>query len=111
MKIQSQLLNESSRSGHATETSPTLKARVGADVQRLASRFPQLTPLELRICVFCKYEYTSMKIASELGISDKTVDNHRSLIRKKLGLDRDTRLDSFLIGLIDPEHADQGRLP
>jgi DNA-binding CsgD family transcriptional regulator len=40
-----------------------------------------------------------MQIAVALGVSDKTIDNHRTKIRKKLALDRRTRLDSFLLSL------------
>lgn len=75
------------------------RAEFQAEFAELAARFPNLTPLEIRIRILCKHEYTSMQIAVALGVSDKTIDNHRTKIRKKLSLDRSTRLDSFLLSL------------
>lgn len=50
------------------------------------SVFDRLTPRELQVCAMIKEGYTSKEIADALFITKKTVDYHRSSIRKKLDL-------------------------
>ena len=50
------------------------------------SVFDRLSPRELQVCTMIKEGYTSKEIADALFITKKTVDYHRSSIRKKLGL-------------------------
>jgi DNA-binding NarL/FixJ family response regulator len=45
-----------------------------------------LTPTQLRILKLISADKTSKEIADALGISPRTVDNHRSNIAEKLGL-------------------------
>lgn len=51
------------------------------------SAMDSLTPREMQICVLIKEGYTSKEIADKLIISKKTIDFHRSNIRKKLKLE------------------------
>ena len=53
------------------------------------SVFDRLSPRELQVCTMIKEGYTSKEIADALFITKKTVDYHRSSIRKKLGLQND----------------------
>lgn len=50
----------------------------------------QLTPAEMQVANFIKMGKTSKEIASFLGISIRTIEVHRSRIRKKLGLKKRT---------------------
>ena len=62
----------------------------------LAKRFPQLSPMELRICALIKGMLKSWEIAERLRISEETVENHRIRIRRKLGLGKENLL-RFLV--------------
>jgi DNA-binding NarL/FixJ family response regulator len=65
----------------------------------LAKRFPQLSPIELRICTMIHKGMRSGEIARELSMKEHSVENHRFDIRTKLGLKPDQNLQTFLIGL------------
>jgi len=56
-----------------------------------------LTPTEIRILKLIAGNKTSKEIASDLYISYKTVENHRSSIAKKLGLSGNNALLRFAI--------------
>jgi FixJ family two-component response regulator len=45
--------------------------------ESLTTKFPKLTPMQLRVCVLVKEMVPSWRIAEMLGISEKTVENHR----------------------------------
>jgi DNA-binding CsgD family transcriptional regulator len=74
--------------------------QVHADfLRKLSSRYPTLTPMELKTAALMKLNFTSKAIASLFCISVRTVENHRLNIRRKLALDADDNLVSFLSGL------------
>lgn len=56
----------------------------------------KLTPTEVKICRMIREDLSSKEIAYRLGTSIRTVDTHRTRIRKKLGLDNTANLRSFL---------------
>ncbi len=68
-------------------------------INRLADRFPTLTPTELKICSLLRVNYSTKDIARILVISPYTVDGHRSSIRRKIGLPADANLVSWIAGL------------
>jgi DNA-binding CsgD family transcriptional regulator len=55
-------------------------------VRHIASSCPGLTRSELRVCDLVKAMYNSIEIARALGIDERTVENHRTSARRKLGL-------------------------
>ncbi len=64
---------------------------------RLSRRFPNLTPLEIRICRMLRDDLTTKEIAQIRHVSPATVARQRERIRRKLGLTgSDTNLTSFL---------------
>lgn len=66
-------------------SSELLERRAAQPVAELAA-VDQLTPAERRVLQLIAQSRTSAEIAATLGISAKTVDNHRSHICRKLGL-------------------------
>lgn len=58
--------------------------------------FEVLSPKELQIATMIKDNYLSKEIAEKLTISKKTVDYHRTNIRKKLNLEASENLQQFL---------------
>ncbi len=55
-----------------------------------------LTPREVQIAYLIKDGKTTKEIASVLGIAEGSISTHRKNLRKKLGLDRDSNLQSHL---------------
>jgi DNA-binding NarL/FixJ family response regulator len=78
--------------GGETFVSPLMqeaRQRRGERAQALLSSKPQieaLTPAERRILKLIGEDHTSKEIADQLGLSIRTVDNHRHHICNKLGL-------------------------
>ncbi len=65
---------------------------------RLKEDFPDLSPNDLKLCAFLRMNLSSKKIGSLLGISTRSVENHRYRIRKKLKLEHDSNLTDFIMG-------------
>ncbi len=55
-------------------------------VARLLERFPKLTTTEVRICALLRGNMSSKEIANILYTSERTIENHRYRMRRKLGL-------------------------
>jgi ligand-binding sensor domain-containing protein/DNA-binding CsgD family transcriptional regulator len=68
-------------------------------LNRLKSKYPELTPTELRMCAYLKMNISTKEIAPLMNISVRGVEICRYRIRKKLGIDRSTNLTSLLIDL------------
>lgn len=70
----------------------------GPDFQRaVLKRGPTLTPTELRVCALIRCDLSTKEIAQMLGTSIRTIDTHRTRIRKKLGLDGSANLYTHLM--------------
>lgn len=68
-------------------------------VQRLTKRFPQLTSKDIRLCIYLKMNLSSKEIAPLMNISYRGVELHRYRLRKKITLDADVNLSTFMINL------------
>lgn len=68
-------------------------------LNKLKSKYPSLTPTELRMCAFLKMNISTKEIAPLMNISVRGVEICRYRIRKKLGIDRNTNLTGLLIDL------------
>lgn len=70
---------------------------VHADFYRkLSAAHPDLTPNERKLCAFIKLNMTSKEIAAITFQNTKTIDMARYRLRKKLGLDEDDSLSSYM---------------
>ncbi len=67
--------------------------------KKLKERHPELTPNDLRLCVYLRLNLTSKEIAPLLNISHRSVEIKRYRLRKKLDLERDTNLNDYFINL------------
>jgi ligand-binding sensor domain-containing protein/DNA-binding CsgD family transcriptional regulator len=70
-----------------------------AFIAKLRSSYPSLTPTELRLCAFMKMNIPTKEIAPLMNISVRGVEICRYRIRKKLGIQRETNLTSFLLNI------------
>ena len=67
------------------------------NLNKLALRFPTLSPAELRIAALIKAMLPSREIGNRLGIEVRSVERQRVTIRRKLGLSKEN-LTRFLAG-------------
>ena len=56
--------------------------------KNLVSISKNLSPLEIKICMCIKMSFSTRQIKNYLNISNSTISNLRSSIRKKMGLNR-----------------------
>lgn len=63
---------------------------------KLLKKAPDLTQLEQRICALVVLDLNNTTIAKMLNITEASFLNRRSIIRKKLGLDRKKDLQTYL---------------
>jgi hypothetical protein len=66
-------------------------------LSRLKEAYPDLLHNDLKLCAFLRMNLSSKKIGSLLGISTRSVENHRYRIRKKLKIDHDANLTDFIM--------------
>jgi tetratricopeptide (TPR) repeat protein/DNA-binding CsgD family transcriptional regulator len=64
---------------------------------RLTQRYPELAPMELKICALTKAGLATKEIASLLHVTSRAIEGHRYRIKKKLHLSVD--LTTFLLGM------------
>jgi hypothetical protein len=66
--------------------------------QRLIHQFPQLTPNEIRLCIFIRLNMSTYEIAQILNITPSAVHKSRFRLKKNMALDKNTDLDKFVSG-------------
>lgn len=67
--------------------------------ERLQTKFPKLTPTEVKTCAFLRLNMSSKDIAALTYKSVRTVESLRTSIRKKMTLPHDVNLVSYLMKL------------
>ncbi|HEX8016163.1 MAG TPA: histidine kinase [Flavobacterium sp.] len=65
----------------------------------LSKKFPNLTPKDIKLCVYLKMNLSSKEIAPLMNISFRGVELHRYRLRKKLNLTQEDNLSKFLLSL------------
>lgn len=63
---------------------------------QLKRQFPELTHKDLKICAYIKMNLTTKEIAPLLNISIRGVETHRYRLKRKLNLDNDNSLATYL---------------
>mgnify|MGYP003574908121 CR=1 FL=1 len=63
----------------------------------LSKKFPNLTPKDIKLCIYLKMNLSSKEIAPLMNISFRGVELHRYRLRKKLNLTQEENLSKFLI--------------
>lgn len=65
----------------------------------LSKKFPNLTPKDIKLCVYLKMNLSSKEIAPMMNISFRGVELHRYRLRKKLNLTQEENLSKFLLSV------------
>jgi AraC family transcriptional regulator, chitin signaling transcriptional activator len=65
----------------------------------LSKKFPNLTPKDIKLCVYLKMNLSSKEIAPMMNISFRGVELHRYRLRKKLNLSQEDNLSKFLLSV------------
>ena len=65
--------------------------------KNLVSISKNLSPLEIKICMCIKMSFSTLQIKNYLNISNNTLSNLRSSIRKKMGISRAQSLINFIL--------------
>ncbi|OOV12069.1 histidine kinase [Flavobacterium sp. LM4] len=65
----------------------------------LSKKFPNLTPKDIKLCIYLKMNLSSKEIAPLMNISFRGVELHRYRLRKKLNLSQEDNLSKFLLSL------------
>jgi tetratricopeptide (TPR) repeat protein len=68
-------------------------------MQRLANRFPELSPQELKICSMLREDIKTKQIALLLNLSPRTIEKHRENIRRTFQLAKQQSLSAFLASI------------
>lgn len=85
---------------HTWESYLETFTKVHPDFQPLLLKTcPDLTSMEVKICILIKAGLKSEEISQILSVSARTVENHRFHLRKKLGLSERESLGKFLLSL------------
>jgi DNA-binding CsgD family transcriptional regulator len=63
---------------------------------QLKKQFPELTHKDLKVCAYIKMNLTTKEIAPLLNISIRGVETHRYRLKRKLNLDNDNSLATYL---------------
>ena len=66
------------------------------NMEALATKYPQLSPMELRVCALVKAMLPSREIARILFIDERTVENHRTSSRRKINVRKGKTLLTYL---------------
>jgi DNA-binding CsgD family transcriptional regulator len=65
----------------------------------LSEKYPSLSSLEIRMCALIKTGMTNKELAKVYGQSERSYEQHRYRIKKKLKLDTKENLVRFLMSL------------
>ena len=68
-------------------------------IDKLKSQHPNLTPNDLRFCVYLRMNLSSKEMAPLMNISVKSVETRRYRLRKRMNLPHEESLVNYILGL------------
>ena len=68
-------------------------------LKKIKTNHSELTPNDLRLCAYLRLNLSSKEIAPLLNISPRSVEVKRYRLRKKMNLDRDENLTTYILEL------------
>jgi two-component system CheB/CheR fusion protein len=67
------------------------------NIETLIRAIPTLSPAELRVCLLLLENHRTKEIAARLSLSERTIENHRLSIRRKMGARRELAIELMLL--------------
>ncbi|UOB16107.1 helix-turn-helix and ligand-binding sensor domain-containing protein [Abyssalbus ytuae] len=68
-------------------------------IDKLKTLYPDLTPSDIRLCVYLRLNLSSKEIAPLLNISVKSVETRRYRLRKKMSLPHEESLANYILNI------------
>jgi AraC family chitin signaling transcriptional activator len=68
-------------------------------VQKISHKYPNLTPKDIKLCIYLKMNLSSKEIAPLMNISFRGVELHRYRLRKKLDISNEINICNFMNNL------------
>jgi DNA-binding CsgD family transcriptional regulator len=68
-------------------------------IKALTAKYNNLTPKDIRLCIYLKMNLSSKEIAQLMNISYRGVELHRYRLRKKIGIAQEENLSKFLMNI------------
>jgi DNA-binding CsgD family transcriptional regulator len=68
-------------------------------LKKVKNQHPSLTSNDLRLCTYLRLNLSSKEIAPLLNISSRSVEVKRYRLRKKMGLQRESSLSDYILGI------------
>ena len=65
-------------------------------IKRLSTKYPKLSSKDIKLCIYLKMSLSSKEIAPLMNISFRGVELHRYRLRKKLEINQEINLSSFM---------------
>lgn len=84
---------------HLTVIEQQVQEFTSTFTRKLRKRFPELTPMETRVCIYIHAGLTSAQIADALFVSTRAIEKHRKSVREKFHLGASADLQEFLEGI------------
>ena len=85
---------------HEWETFETNLNQINNEfIIKLSKKYQNLTPKDIKLCIYLKMNLSSKEIAPLMNISFRGVELHRYRLRKKLNLHQEENLSKFLLTL------------
>lgn len=68
-------------------------------IERLTARYHNLTPKDIKLCIYLRMNLSSKEIAPLMNISFRSVELHRYRLRRKLGLQAEENLTKIMLAI------------
>ena len=85
-------------SDHGKASDLIYEAAFLSGLSKLKTEFTELSPSELKLCVYLRLNLSTKEIATLLNITPKSVEIKRYRLRKKLNLSGEDHLQDFILG-------------
>ncbi len=82
--------------GAETKINDYIDSRYKDFIAKINTKYPDLSDREKRICAMLLVDFSTKEISEVLNISDRSINNIRSKIRKKMNIPEDNSIPNFL---------------
>lgn len=99
LSIQKMLKNEEGKEDEWENINTYMEEVHSGLIQRLKSKFPKITSIDLKLCIYLRMNLTTKEIARLSNMTVRGIEASRYRLRKKMGIDPDTNLTDFILSV------------